>query len=403
MKLFGKNGITRRRFLIGGAAATAATAAAVSMGGCSGNDNTDESGEPQIVDDESQVIDALDEYSDVSGEFNNIATWQLPLGTLLFHSDGVWSAAMMAPESAASPNTVGVLSLTSGNLVTLVNSATRGRRYNFHDVRCGSGVFAWLEVDYSSLTWVLLAAGFADGQLTGDPEQLDQGDSDWEPSMFTAVGSTVYWQKMPSTNGSKTTEASHCYRWSVGDSDSEEVWESPGRFATHPRVCDNVLTISPRVRADEGTYYGMTAVDLSDSNFRQIDQLVLPAGVRPFEAVYMGSSFAFAIEASYSGSGILGNMGTFIGREGGPYVYVAREPAACPAGKGTRYLIKTRASHCMIDTDAQTYAVLACPDRSLDYGDYPASEGTCDLFVTYATTKDTQGIPESVVARVFQL
>ena len=208
---------------------------------------------------------------------------------------------------------------------------------------------------------------------------------------------------MPSTSGSKTTEASHCYRWSVGDSDSEEIWESPGRFATHPRVCDNVLTISPRVRADEGTYYGMTAVDLSDSNFRQIDQLVLPAGVRPFEAVYMGSSFAFAIEASYSGSGILGNMGTFIGREGGPYVYVAREPAACPAGKGTRYLIKTRAPHCMIDTDAQTYAVLACPDRTLDYGDYPASEGTCDLFVTYATTKDTQGIPESVVARVFQL
>ena len=403
MKLFGRDGITRRRFLVGGAAATAATAAAVSMAGCSGDKKTEESGEPQIVEDESLIVDALDEYADVAGAFSNVGTWTLPIGTLLFHSDGVWSAAMMAPESATSPNTLGVLSLTSGSLITLLSTPTRGRRYGFHDVRCGSGVFTWLEIDYSSSTWALLAAGFADGQLTTDPVQLDQGDADWEPSMFTAVGSTVYWQKMPSAGGNKTTEMSHCYRWSVGDGEHEEVWESPGRFATHPRVCNNVLTISPRVHADEGTYYGMTAVDVSDSTFRQIDQLVLPAGVRPFEAVYMGDSFAFAIEASYSGSGILGNMGTFIGREGGPYVYVAREPAACPAGKGTRYLIKTRASHCMIDTAEQTYAVLACPDRSLDYGDYPASEGTCDLFVTYATVKNKQGIPDSVTARVFQL
>lgn len=403
MRIFGKDGVTRRRFLAGAAGATAATAAALSLAGCNGGDDDRETGEPQIVDDESQIIDALDEYSDVDGEFTPMGTWTLPLGTLLFHSDGVWSAAMMAPESAISPNTLGVLSLTSGSLVTLVDAATQGRTYGFHDVRCGSGVFAWVEMAYATLDWVLLAAPFADGTLTGDPVQLDAGDADWDPSVFTAVGDTVYWQKMPSTSGTKSSEASHCYRWSVGDDDPEEIWESPGRFATQPRVCGGILTITPRVRADEGTYYGMTALDLSDANLKQVDQLVLPAGVRPFEAVYMGSSFAFAIEASYSGSGSLGNMGTFVGREGGPYVYVAREPAACPAGKGSRYFIKTRASHCVIDTEEQTYSVLSCPDRSLDYGDYPASEGTCDLFVTYATVKNSQGMPESVVARVFQL
>lgn len=403
MRLFGKDGVTRRRFLIGSAAATAASAAAVAVSGCSGGTDENESGDPQVISDESLVVDALDEYKGIDGSFNNVGTWTLPLGTLLFHSDGVWSAAMMAPESASSPNTLGVLSLTSGNLITLVSSATRGHGYSFHDVRCGSGVFAWLEIDYSSLTWILLAAGFADGQLTTDPVQLDQGDTDWEPAMFTAAGSTVYWQKMPSTSGSKTTEASHCLRWSVGDDDPKEIWESPGRFATAPRVCEGVLTISPRVRADEGSYYGITAVDLSGSDSRQLDQLVLPAGVRPFEAVYMGDSFAFCIEASYSGVGLLGNMGTYIGREGGPFICVSREPAACPAGKGSRYFIKTRASHYVIDAEEQTYSVLSCPDRSLDYGDYPASEGTCDLFVTYATIKNRQGVPDSVTARVFSL
>ena len=403
MKLFGKDGVTRRRFLIGGAAATAATAAAVSLAGCNDGNENDNTGEPQVIDDDSQIIDALDEYASADAAATLSATWTLPLGTLLYHTDGVWSAAMMAPESATSINTLGVLSLTSGNLITLVSSPVWGRTYDFHDVRCGNGVFAWLEVEYSTLTWVLLASSFADGTLTSDPVELDSGSADWDPPMFTAVGSTVFWQKMPSLSGDRTSEASHCYAWAVGDDDPRDVWESPGRFATQPRVSDGILTITPRVRADEGTYYGMTALNVGDGTYKQIDQLVLPAGVHPFEAVYMNSNFAFAIEASYSGSGSLGNMGTFIGREGGPYVYISREPAACPAGKGTRYIVKIRSSHYVIDTDAQTYGMIACPDRSLDYGDYPASEGTCDQFMVYATVKNDQGMPDSVTARVFAL
>ena len=402
MSFFKKDGVTRRRFLAGSAAATAAAAAVMSLSACS--DNTDRvDGEPQIVDDESQIVNVFDDYKSVDGNFQATSSWSLPLGTLLWHTDGSWAAAMMTPESAVSPNSIGVLSLASGDLITLEGTATHGRTYSFYDVRCGSGVFVWVEIEYSSLDWVLLAAGMSEGALTGDPVQIDKGNADWDPPMFTAVGSTVYWQKMPNASGSKSAEASHCYRWSVGDNDHTTVWESLGRFATQPRVCNNVLTISPRVRADEGTYYGMTAVDLSDSNFRQLDQLVLPAGVRPFEAVYMGDTFAFAIEASYNGAGSLGNMGTFVGREGGPYIYVSREPAACPAGKNGQYIVKSRASYYVVNTQEETYAVLSCPDRSLDYGEYPASEGTCDQFLTYATVKNEQGIPAGVTARVFSL
>lgn len=404
MKLFGKDGITRRRFVAGSAAATAAAAAAVSLAGCSGDSNGNETtGEPQVIEDDSLIIDALDEYKGVDNTLKAANTWTLPLGTQLFHSDGVWSAAMMTPESAVSVNTIGVLSLTSGNLITLVETPTKGSRYSFFEVRCGSGVFAWTEIDYATLSWSLLAATYADGQIVGEPIELDNGDADWDPAPFTAIGSTVYWLKMPSLSGSHTSDASHCYRRSIEDDAHQEIYESPGRFATHPRVCNGILTIAPRVRADEGTYYGITAIDITDTNFRRVDQLVLPAGVRPFEAVYMGDSFAFAIEASYSGSGSLGNMGTFIGREGGPFIYIGREPAACPAGKGSVYLVKARSSHFVIDTEEQTYATLSCPDRSLDYGDYPASEGTCDQFVTFATIKNREGIPTDVIARVFTL
>ena len=57
----------------------------------------------------------------------------------------------------------------------------------------------------------------------------------------------------------------------------------------------------------------------------------------------------------------------------------------------------------MVDTEAETYATLRAPDRSVDYGDWPASEGACDRFLTYATVRNDRGIPESVVARVFNL
>ena len=167
-------------------------------------------------------------------------------------------------------------------------------------------------------------------------------------------------------------------------------------------MSDGILVIAPRVR-DEGTYYGMTAIDLTDADHPRRNQLVLPSGVAPFDATYINDTFVFTIEASYNGVGSLGNMGTFMGNEGGPYIYVRREPLACVAAYGTKYVVKSRASHFIIDTQDQTYAVLTSPDHSIEYGDWPASEGTTDTLLTYATVRNDQGVPASVTARVFAL
>ncbi len=404
MRLFGKKDISRRGFLGLGAATAGAAAAATALSGCSsgGAEVKETTGEPQVVKDESQITDALEEYSSTDCDLTASATWTLPVGTVLFYSEGDWSAAMMAPETAKVPNTIGVLSLTSGELLTLCERPTKGDGYEFFDVRVGAGVFCWVEINYSTKAWTLYAQSFASGQLSGDPTELDHGNSDWEPAMFSPYGSGVIWQKMPSTYGNKTTKSSHCYLWAMADGSKTNLYTSPGRFATHPRVSNDILTISPRVHADEGTYYGMTALDLANSN-KQIDQLVLPASVRPFEATYIDETFAFAIEATYSDSGKLGNLGYYLGREGGPFIYIGREPAAGVCGGGTHICMKTRSSTCVLNLEAMSYSVVTCPDRSLDYGDYPASEGQTNTLVTYATVKDAQGIPEAVCARVFPL
>ena len=97
-------------------------------------------------------------------------------------------------------------------------------------------------------------------------------------------------------------------------------------------------------------------------------------------------------------------MGTYIGSGDGQFVALPREPAADVSGKGGVYLVKTLASHLIIDTNAQTYSTLVAPNRALDFGDYPASMGTTSTFVTFATVKDQDtGYPSSVTVRAWSL
>ena len=130
MSLISKSGISRRGFLGGGMAAAAATL----LSACSGKkDKDDESkgatGEPQVLTDDSKIIDALDEYESVDTTLTAAYTWNLPVGTVPFYSQGSWSAAMFAPESAATPNSIGVFSLSSGSPVTLRSKPVLGAGY----------------------------------------------------------------------------------------------------------------------------------------------------------------------------------------------------------------------------------------------------------------------------------
>ena len=396
--------ITRRRF-VGGTVAGTAALAAISLTGCSSDDaetdTTEATGDPQVITDDSKIVDVFDEYESTDSTLEATYTWTLPLGTVLFHSEGSWSAAMFAPESALHVNTLGVVSLAEGTTATLVEEPLNGDKYDFYDVRCGSGVFAWVEENFLTCDWMLIAQEFSNGALTGDPVELDSGDEDWEPAKFAVTGSSVIWLKMPLASGDASTENSHCYRWKVGNSSGKDLYESPGRFATAPRISDGVLTISPRVNASDGTYYGITAVDLDDASV--MERLVMPESVKPFEATYMDEQFAFSVEANYGYGGSLGNMGYYLGTEGGPFITVSREPLACIVGKGSSYFIKVKSSHYVVDTDAKTYAVLSAPSNTMDYGDYPASEGATDQLVTYATIRGDDGSPESVCMRVFDL
>ena len=405
MALFGNN-ITRRGLFRAGVASAATATTIGLLSGC--RHKGDEASDPVVVDERSatNILAEDTSYTEVDLSLQELNSWTFDNGLVLRQSAGSWVPGL-APGSSALPVVKAVaLSPSSGTLADVVTNLTMGDEPNMtiYDVRCSDKVYAWIEMDMLKRVWNLYAQGFSNGAVSGSVSTLWQGDSDWDPPLFAVHDDAVIWQVMPAISGSKTTEHSFCYLWHLGDHDAQAVVESPGRFAAPPAVSGSTITLAPRVRASEGQYYGITAYSLNDDLETVIDQLVLPQSVRPFRAVRMGDRFAFSVEANYSSGGLLGQMGTYIGMGDGPFITLVREPAAQVAGTNDLFIIKSRASYFVVDTARETYSILTATNRCVDYGEYPASEGICTQFVTFATVKDaTTGYPSTVSVRSFAL
>ncbi len=404
MALFGN--ISRRGLFRASVAGAAAATVIGVAAGC--RHRGEEASDPVVVDERSatSVLAEGSPYTEADLTLKEQGSWSLPAGTVLRPSVGTWYPAIAAGESAMPVVKASVFSTKNGQLTDVITEMQLGEAPNLaiYDVRCSEQVYAWIEMDMLERTWTLFAQRFDNGAVSGTVSKLWEGDADWDPPLFAVAGDAVIWQVMPSLTGSRTAEHSLCYLWHLGDSQATAVIDSPGRFAAAPAVSGSTVTLVPRVRANEGRYYGITAYDLRDDLASIVDQLVLPQSVQPMRAVRMGDRFAFSIEANYSSGGLLGQMGTYIGAGDGPFVSLIREPFAQVAGSGDRYIIKSRASYFVIDVERETYAILGATNRCVDYGEFPASEGTCSEFVTFATVKDPDnGHPSAVQVRSFAL
>jgi hypothetical protein len=352
------------------------------------------------------ILSSDDGYKEVELPLEEQHRWTLPLGTVLRPAQGIWVPALTPGSTALPALKASTLNTETGVFRDLLTTLMMGDDPNtcLYDIRCSDKVFAWIEMDFLKRSWTLFAQEFAEGDPWGTAVKLWEGNRDWDPPHFVVAGNAVVWQVMPSLSGAKTTELSHCYLWRLGQADAQAVVKSPGRFAAPPAVSAGTITLCPRVKADKGIFYGITAYDLSDDMATIVDQLVMPQSVRPFRAVRMGERFAFSVEANSSTGGLLGSMGTYFGTGTGPFITLAREPAAQIAGTGERCIVKCRASYFVIDVEREEFSILPATNRCVDYGEFPASEGETSQFVTFATVKDEEaGYPSAVIARSFDL
>ena len=395
--------LTRRGFIKTAALGSAAAAAVSVLSGCS-HASDEEASDPVVVDEDS-AEDILSTFEEVECPLVVENAWELPLGNVLHPADGTWIPVTTAGSSATPMVKASVLSLASGQLAEVVSAPFQeGATKVIYDARCSDYVYAWVELDLATRDWALYAAPFSAGALSGDVRTLWEADANYDPAPFAVSERSVIWQVQPSTSGSKTTESSRCYLWHSGDSEAQAVVESSGRFATSPTISGDAVVLTPRVRADEGVYYGVTASSLSDDLATRLDQLVMPQSVRPFRATRVGDRFLVSVEASYGSGGLLGQMGTYIGTADSGFFRLNREPSEGGCGNGDVVVIKGTASYFVIDLANRQYSTLLATDRSVDYGEYPARAGNCDLFVSFSTVKDADsGYPASVSVRTFRL
>lgn len=395
--------LTRRGFLRGIGAATAASAAIGILPGCT-NTPEREVPEPLMVETD-KAVSILEEYEEKDLELKERSTWDVPVGSVLHESQGNWIPVTQPGDTTLAVVKGCAFSIDEGKMHDVV-SKPMGDEHStmIYNLSCSDSVYAWVELDIQSHAWKLYGARFSGGKLDGTPTTLYEADANYDPPGVVCTGNSVLWLVVPSLSGDKTNESSYCYLWKTGDENAKRVVESPGRFPIAPSVSGNQVILAPRVREDEGVYYGVTAYSLDDELNTIIDQLVLPHAVKPFYVTRIGDRFAISIEANYNSGGMFGNMGTYIGPSKGPFVRLSREPSANVAGSGDRFIIKSRTSYFVVDVRKANYGILTAANRCLDYGEYPVRVGETSDFVTYATVKnEDSGYPDSVVVRHFRL
>lgn len=348
----------------------------------------------------------LYKYSDLTESIMWLpdASFMLPLGCNVFADCDSRAAVLQSNEGGNPFTVVGCLDYASNTYSVVMRSPLSGRGYSASEVHITDRLIAWVEMNDATSDWVLYAGPFDGGEITSTAQatQLAQGDKDWLPPQVAVAGAIVIWQLMPDPNGPYVRDYSHAYKWVLGNAQPTELWESPGRFACPPNINEGTLTIAPRLVSKSGVYYGITAVDMSSGS--AIDQLALPVNVRPLRATRIGNRFVFSIEANYGYGGLLGKMGYYFGREGGPFDYVAREPSAQVNYVNGYYIVRSQLSYFVVDPVMRTFSRIGAATDCVDYGDYPATEGTRERFVTYTNIKDTStGIPSYCLVRVFSL
>lgn len=407
--------ISRRAFLMGAGAVGVVGVAAVGgalMAGSSqdSQEGSDASGDSSSVSylnvpTESVLVlssdsDDFTSAEDASAYLTTIASWDLDFGTILWSSNES-NAACLLPKQTANPLTgLGVLSLQSGEVTTLLEKAVgNAEGFEIYDARCSEEGIVWTEANILAGAWRLMTAEFTSAGI-GEPAQVDSGDSNWEMPALAAVGTRAIWQCSPKKGG-EAESANSCLKCAdFGSKNAAVLIESAGAMACPPYATADSVVCAPRLDTT-GTYYQLTCVNAASGEIT--DTLTLPPSMAPLEIGYGPTGFAFSFASSYSYGDGIANMGTYVpmdgdagsSYEGRTWLRYARTPSAPPAWCGPYLVMKAPVFVTGVDMDAR---VSFTPDTETgcdDWGEFLATTGAHELIVTFTSIDSVSTSGES--------
>ena len=386
--------VGRRGFLYGAAAVGAL--AVVGIGTTVANTMPDSGTDVDHLDVPETSLTTLAEFEvidDADSMVQLVSTFELPYGSLVWVNDEDVAACLLPTETGSPLAMVGILHLGSGMLSTVLQQAVgAAESFEIYDVRATSSGLVWTEANVLQGTWRVYAARLVSDVPT-DVVLLEEGDDTFETPTLAAVNKRAFWQvvpKLPNTDGLP----SRLMRATFGKESGTCVYESARRMGTPPYSATGSVVISPRLNMSS-VYYQLT--NISAKTGEVIDQLTLPRSIAPLEAGYGTNGFMFSFPDIYNYEGAISNLGTYTPLEnpaGRNYSDVkwfgfARTPTAPPAWCKDLLIVKSSYSVCGVDLAAGSYFAIDVDDGADSYGDYLATTGVRDTFVTYANIDHT--------------
>lgn len=383
--------LTRRGLIIGAVGIGAVAALGGGVAYLSGQNVQDD--DVAVLEVPESAVTASDDLGDAAPAEEHMTlagSFDLEYGTLVWASDDQVAACLVPGETANPLCQVAILSLSTGNLTTVLQEAQGTREgFQIYEARATSQGLIWVEADILENAWRVYTATLSANGTLGAPIQVDEGGGDWETPSIAAVGSRAFWQIMPKRNTDASSEDSLVKTASFGSPEAQTVYVSTGRFATPPYAADNAVVITPRTETS-GVHYQLTRLDAQSA--QTTNSLVLPQGMSPLEAGYGDTGFMFSFDAIYNYGGGIANLGTYCpaedAREGDygsvPWFRFARTPSAAPAWCGRYLMVKSTTTVCGIDLSSGVWFSLGVDDGTDDYGDYLATTGSREAVVTYS-------------------
>ena len=383
--------VSRRRFLYG--AIGAGVAAAAGIGALAYTSSQD--AEDATISYLDAPADALSTISDFEvmesyeGAVQKVGEFDLPYGTLIWANDPAIAACLLPTETGTPLTRVALLSLASGSYTPVLERAVGSRDgFEIYDVRANAKGAIWTEANILQGAWRVYAARVADGGTSlGEPVLLEEGADRYDTPTIAVAGSRALWLVNPKP-ADEDMPTARLMGATFGKDDTDVMLESKRRMSTPPYAYGDTITVGPRADSPS-VYYQLTNLDAETGEVR--DTLTLPHAIKPLEACYGKTGFMFSFPDIYDYEGAIANLGTYLPRATPPdgnynaarWFDFARTPTAPPAWCKDLLIVKSTYSVCGVDLQRGTYFAIDVEDGADTYGEYLASTGEGDTFVTF--------------------
>ncbi len=370
------------------------------------------------------------------------ASASMPYGTMIWATDNEVAACLLPSDTSNPLTKVGLLSLSSGYFTTVLNQAVGANEgFQIFDVRASAQGIAWVEENILNNVWRIYHAT-VDGLTIGEPQLAYESDSQVIMPSIAVAGGHTFWQLVPNISGRANAYTSSLMRapLAANSDQAETLLEAPGKMACGLTAGPAGVACAPRAQASS-TYYALTYVDADSGEV--VDELVLPASMRPTDVSYGNTGFTFAFESIYSFGDGISNLGTYTPLERPAYdlqiayddavtgllegsredvlseaqqeeaaqksmqavadLYSSeqwfrfpRTPLAPPSWCGNWFMLRSTNVVAGVDLVGRRYFTIEADGTSQGYGEFLASQSSLDRAVTYANVDYTTIEGESV-------